>query len=36
MFSRDYSLDAGVKMILSVALRRIFHVGGKDDEMEKR
>lgn len=36
MFSRDYSLDAGVKMILSVALRRIFHVGGKDDEMEKK
>ena len=23
-------------MILSVALRRIFHVGGKDDEMEKK
>ncbi|MCH5267287.1 MAG: HD domain-containing protein [Lachnospiraceae bacterium] len=36
MFSRDYALEAGVKLILAVAMRRIFQVGGKSDELEKR
>lgn len=36
MFNRDYSLEAGVKLILAIAMRRIFQVGGKSDELEKK
>ncbi len=36
LFSRDYVLDAGVKLILAVALRRIFHVGSQSEELEKK
>lgn len=36
LFSRDYALDAGVKLILAVALRRIFHVGSQSEELEKK
>lgn len=36
MFNRDFSLEASVKLILAVAMRRIFQVGGKSDELEKK
>ena len=36
MFNRDFSLETGVKVILAVAMRRIFQVGGQSDELEKK
>lgn len=36
MFSKDSSLDSGVKLILSIVLRRMYNVGVKSEELEKK